>query len=258
MAGDVQQGIAGISRHHTNLTDDVAAIGGQQEGRAPARNGAEQEQQHEPMQTVKRTHRRGWNRKGYFLHGQIVRSLGVRLVVLLALALAGPAASWAGGGQPWILVDTQALTLTVLAAKNHVLVRFRNIAIGSGGVADSHLRGDETTPRGVFHVSWIDRHSRFGTFYGLDYPTARIALRAYAEGSISGAEYDAIIRALRQHRTPPQDTPLGGQLGIHGIGRGDPDVQQAVNWTDGCIALNNRQILQLARWIHVGTRVVIR
>lgn len=180
------------------------------------------------------------------------------LAVLFAVVLAGPAASWAREAQPWILVDTRTLTLTVLAAENHVLVRFRNIAIGSGGVADSHLRGDETTPRGIFHVSWVDRHSRFGTFYGLDYPSARIARRAYAEGSISRAEYDAIVQALRQHGTPPQDTPLGGQLGIHGIGRGDPDVQQAVNWTDGCVALNNRQIRRLARWIHVGTRVVIR
>ena len=121
-----------------------------------------------------------------------------------------------------------------------------------------HRRGDETTPLGVFHVAWIDRHSHFGTFYGLDYPSASIARRAYAEGVISQAERDAIIKALRQHRTPPQNTPLGGRLGIHGIGRGDPAIQQSINWTDGCVALNNQQILQLSRWVRVGTRVVIR
>lgn len=169
-----------------------------------------------------------------------------------------PAVSWAGGVQPWVLVDTQALTLTVLSSKSHVLVRFHNISIGSGGAAESHRRGDETTPLGVFHVSWIDRQSRFGTFYGLDYPSVSIARRAYFEGSISEAEFDAIMQALRHHRTPPQNTPLGGQLGIHGVGRGDPTVQQAVNWTDGCVALTNRQIRQLARWVDLGTRVVIR
>ena len=178
--------------------------------------------------------------------------------LFVAVLLGLPVASRAGGGQPWVLVDTGALTLTVLSAENRVLARIHNIAIGSGGAAEIHHRGDETTPRGMFHVTWVDRHSRFTTFYGLDYPSARIARRAYAEGSISQAERDAILRALRQHRTPPQNTPLGGQLGIHGLGSGKPGVQQAVNWTDGCVALSNRDIRLLSRWMHVGTRVVIR
>ena len=178
--------------------------------------------------------------------------------LLVAVFLWMPAVTWASGGQAWILVDTQALTLTVLSAENHVLVRFHNISIGSGGAAESHRRGDETTPRGIFHVTWVDRHSRFNTFYGLNYPSAHIARLAYFEGNISGAEFDAIMHALRHHRTPPQNTPLGGQLGIHGLGRGDSGIQQAVNWTDGCVALTNKQIRQLSRWIHVGTRVDIR
>lgn len=178
--------------------------------------------------------------------------------MLVAVILSLPAASWAVDRQAWVLVDTQALTLTVFSPENHVLARFRNIAIGSGGVAEIHLRGDETTPRGTFHVTRIDRHSRFGTFYGLDYPTARIAWGAYVEGQITTEEYDAIIMALRQHRTPPQDTPLGGQIGIHGLGDGNAEVHQAVNWTNGCVALNNRQLRRLARWMHVGTKVVIR
>ena len=178
--------------------------------------------------------------------------------LFVAVLLGLPAVSRASGGESWVLVDTRALTLTVLSAENRVLMRIHNIAIGSGGAAEIHHRGDETTPRGMFHVAWVDRHSRFTTFYGLDYPSARIARRAYAEGSISQAERDAIIRALRQHRTPPQNTPLGGQLGIHGLGSGKPGVQQAVNWTDGCVALTNRDIRLLSRWMHVGTRVVIR
>lgn len=178
---------------------------------------------------------------------------------LLAVAiLVAPAFSWASERLPWILVDTQALTLTVFSAENHVLARYKNISIGSGGAADIHRRGDETTPRGVFHIAWIDRHSRYDTFYGLDYPSTSIARRAYAEGSISRTELDAIIDALQQHRIPPQDTPLGGRLGIHGIGRGDPSIQKAFNWTDGCVALTNPQIRQLARWVKTGTRVVIR
>jgi murein L,D-transpeptidase YafK len=192
-------------------------------------------------------------------HRQIIRALKRGLGALLVAAILGaPAFSWANGRLPWILVDTQALTLTVFSTENHVLARFQNISIGSGGVADIHHRGDETTPLGVFHVSWVDRSSRYGTFYGLDYPSASMARRAYAAGIIRRAEFDAIIKALRQHRTPPQNTALGGRLGIHGIGRGDPNIQKAVNWTDGCVALTNPQIRQLSRWVQPGTRVVIR
>jgi len=51
---------------------------------------------------------------------------------------------------------------------------------------------------------------------------------------------------------------LGGGIGIHGIGRGDLDIHRQYNWTNGCVALDNDQITDLARWIGVGTRVVIR
>jgi len=30
-----------------------------------------------------------------------------------------------------------------------------------------------------------------------------------------------------------------------------------MNWTQGCVALTNQQIDELAKWVEVGTRVVI-
>ena len=59
-------------------------------------------------------------------------------------------------------------------------------------------------------------------------------------------------------KTPPQDTPLGGQIGIHGIGNGDQDIHHNYNWTNGCIALTNEQIDQLGKWIKPGVLVNIR
>lgn len=188
-----------------------------------------------------------------------MRILGQGLGVLLVAAILGvPAVSWANERQPWVLVDTQALTLTVFSAKNRILARFHNISIGSGGAAEVHRSGDETTPLGTFHVAWIDRQSRYGTFYGFDYPSASVARRAHAEGLISQAELDAVIDAFERQRIPPQETPLGGRLGIHGVGSGDPRIHGAFNWTDGCVALSNRQIQRLSRWVQLGTRVVIR
>jgi murein L,D-transpeptidase YafK len=183
------------------------------------------------------------------------RGLGALLVATILWA---PAVSRASGLLPWILVDTEALTLTVFSAENQVLARFRDLSIGSRGGAKIHRRGDETTPLGIFHIAWIDRRSRFDTFYGLDYPSERVARSAYAEGIISRADLDAILDAVRQQRLPPQNTPLGGHLGIHGVGHGDPGIHEAFNWTDGCVALTNQQIRQLSRWMHIGTQVVIR
>ena len=60
-----------------------------------------------------------------------------------------------------------------------------------------------------------------------------------------------------QGQTPPQNTALGGYIGIHGLGNRDPAIHKKMNWTDGCIALTDEQIEQLAQWIDVGTRVVI-
>ena len=158
----------------------------------------------------------------------------------------------------WLAVDTRALTLTVVSGDGHMLARFQNIAIGSGGAASLHRAGDATTPLGTYHIAWINRHSRFGIFYGLDYPGASEGERAYAQKLISGAEYDAILAALRHGRLPPQNTALGGHLGIHGIGAGDPAVQRSVNWTDGCIALPNAQAQSLSTWVGLGTKVLIR
>jgi L,D-peptidoglycan transpeptidase YkuD (ErfK/YbiS/YcfS/YnhG family) len=51
---------------------------------------------------------------------------------------------------------------------------------------------------------------------------------------------------------------LGGSIGIHGVGAGNRRIHEDFNWTEGCVALTNEQIDDLDRYIHIGTRVVIR
>mgnify|MGYP001175513001 CR=1 FL=1 len=210
------------------------------------------------MQTGSPSNYRG-PQEGIEFHRQVTyafrRALGFALVIAALLA---HGAAWASRGDPWILVDTEAMTLTVLSDENRVLARFDDISIGSGGTASIRRRGDQTTPLGLFRIGWIDHRSRYDIFFGLDYPSERVARGGYAEGVIGRADLDRIIEAVRRHRIPPQDTPLGGYLGIHGVGRGNLDIHRALNWTDGCVALTNRQIRQLARWVRVGTEVLIR
>jgi murein L,D-transpeptidase YafK len=179
-------------------------------------------------------------------------------VLFLAGCLAFPfAASDAAANEVWLRVDTRDATLTVMKGDKAQTV-FRNIAIGRFGKTYFKRKGDEKTPLGRFTIAWIPHKSQYHRFLGLDYPDLRRADRALVDGEITEAQWQAIRRATRAGKRPPQDTPLGGYIGIHGTGAGDPRIHGKFNWTSGCIALTNDQIDRLAQWVQLGTRVEIR
>lgn len=157
----------------------------------------------------------------------------------------------------WLLVDTESLTLAVMQGES-LLQKYDNIAIGSNGASVARLVKDQTTPLGEFRISGINPLSRYHLFFALDYPTMEHAQRALADGRIGPEEYVAVNNAWLSEEPPPQDTRLGGYLGIHGLGGGSPEIHGRVNWTDGCIAVTNAQIDELSRWVVVGTRVSVR
>ncbi len=157
---------------------------------------------------------------------------------------------------PWILVDTKALRLQVLEGKR-VVATFDGIAIGRGGTTYEKRRGDNKTPLGVFRIGWINEKSKYHRFFGLNYPSLPYVKRGWRRGWIDAPTFRSLLRANFEEMVPPQDTPLGGYIGIHGLGRADPRIHRRYNWTRGCIALTNEQIDRLSRWIRVGTVVVI-
>lgn len=160
--------------------------------------------------------------------------------------------------EPWLLVDTKADKLIIMQDDRPVET-FHQIAVGSSGVGIKNRRGDNKTPLGQFRIGWINDHSRFKRFFGLDYPNLDYAERALREHRIDPATYERIRTAWRNGHTPPQNTSLGGQIGIHGLGAGDPKVHNAgINWTSGCVALDNQQIEALRPWVKVGMHVEIR
>jgi murein L,D-transpeptidase YafK len=137
-------------------------------------------------------------------------------------------------------------------------VVFTHLAFGAAGVKEKRRMGDDVTPRGIYTIGWIRSESKFVHFIGLNYPSLEDADRGLASGVIHRGAYDRIKRALEIGATPPQDTALGGFIGIHGVGRGSLEIHQLANWTAGCIALDNQQIRRLARLIHIGMRVQIK
>ena len=177
----------------------------------------------------------------------------IQWVFFLVILVCGVQAN----AQPWVLIDTKARSLTVFDGDRPVEV-FGNIALGSKGAGIKRRRGDDKTPIGMFRVGWFNEKSTFSLFIGLDYPNMDYAEQAYKEKRIDDYTYYSIRSALEEGRTPPQNTLLGGAIGIHGLGQGDPNIHAQFDWTNGCVALTNQQIWRLSQWVEVGTWVEIR
>ena len=161
------------------------------------------------------------------------------------------------GGDIWLLVDTKAQSLFVNQGDKTVEV-LDNIAIGKNGAGFKEHIGDNITPLGDYKIGWIDTRSAYHLFMGLNYPSEDNAREALKKGLINDEHYEAIAAAAEHDRIPPQNTPLGGRIGIHGLGRADEAIHKKMNWTRGCIALTNQQIMRLSHWVSEGTIIKIR
>lgn len=157
----------------------------------------------------------------------------------------------------WLLVDTEKLSMEVKKGDKTIAV-LENIAIGRNGAGEKNHRGDDITPLGNFRIGWINEKSPFRKFFGLTYPGIEHADNALKKGYIDLDTYESIARAHLAGQIPPQNSNLGGQIGIHGLGSANLSIHRSMNWTHGCIALTNDQIDQLSQWIEKGTLVTVK
>jgi hypothetical protein len=135
-------------------------------------------------------------------------------------------------------------------------VRFR-AAMGREPRGPKERHGDMRTPEGTYRVAGPPRASRFYLFVPIDYPAEHDADRALEAGTITKAERDEIVAAISSSRLPPQDTRLGGNLGIHGEGPRWQGDSEGLNWTYGCVGLSDRDIEFLSTRVSTGTPVMI-
>jgi lipoprotein-anchoring transpeptidase ErfK/SrfK len=150
--------------------------------------------------------------------------------------------------KPKILVEKSARRLSVFDGEK--MVKSYRVATG-GGTGDKTREGDECTPEGEFYVCVKNPQSQHVLSLGLSYPNIEDAELAFQANRISRGQYQAIVEAIRAGRRPPWNTPLGGEIMIHG--RRD----QREN-TLGCVAMDNDAIRELYPKIPLGTRVIIR
>ena len=131
------------------------------------------------------------------------------------------------------------------------VVRTYRVGLGLNPVVDKIRQGDRATPEGEFYVFTKNDKSAYFLSLGISYPNIEDAGRGLRDGLISGAQHDAIVKAIKRKATPPQNTALGGDIYIHGNGAGS-------DWTWGCVALENEDVRELFDSVAVGTPVTIK
>jgi murein L,D-transpeptidase YafK len=144
---------------------------------------------------------------------------------------------------------------------NGEVYREYRAASGSGGNGDKTHSGDKHTPEGIYRITEFNDQSKFHLFMRLNYPNVKDAFYGLKAGVISRTEFDRIVDSQRNGRPPPQNTALGGAIGIHGVGyetKRKMRIHEKLDWTSGCIALTNSEINELRQLVSLGTEVVIR
>ncbi|HOF18640.1 MAG TPA: L,D-transpeptidase [Phycisphaerae bacterium] len=153
-------------------------------------------------------------------------------------------------------VVVQKSTGRLLVYDGDELVKWYPVAVGAGK-GDKSREGDQCTPVGEFYI--CVKKTRPETQYvrsmGLSYPNASDARDALRDGRITRAQHDAIVSAIARGEQPPWNTPLGGAIMIHGCRR---DAQGNVRpGTQGCVAMEDDDVIELFPHLPVGTPVAI-
>jgi len=112
------------------------------------------------------------------------------------------------------------------------------VALGRSPIGDKERIGDNRTPEGLFYIEGRNPNSRYHLSLRISYPDATHRARAARLG-----------------------VEPGGDIMIHGL----PDEQAAFgpahrdfDWTNGCVAVTNKEIEELWRVIRDGTPIQIK
>jgi len=168
-------------------------------------------------------------------------SIGIALLVALAaLVASGPTVAAdplpPGDQVDRIVIEKALRRLTLI--KGDQPVRSYNVALGAQPQGPKRREGDQRTPEGVYEIDARNPRSSFFLSLRISYPNDQDIARARAAG----------------------EDP-GGQIMIHGLRNGYGWLgtrHQRNDWTDGCVAVTNSEMLEIWRLVDVGTPVEIR
>jgi hypothetical protein len=134
-----------------------------------------------------------------------------------------------------VIVDKSAHKTYLVHTGN--LVHTYNCELGYNSLHQKLFAGDGATPEGKYQVSAVKSHgSKYYKALLLNYPN-QMDKKRFEENKRKGI--------ISSHAR------IGGLIEIHGEGGKNKD------WTEGCVALTNRDMDHLMRYVMVGTPVTI-
>jgi tetratricopeptide (TPR) repeat protein len=140
------------------------------------------------------------------------------------------------GAADRIVIEKKARRLQLLA-KGEVLKTYK-IALGGNPNGPKVRQGDKKTPEGTYVIDSRNKNSHYHRSLHISYPNEKDRKRAEELG-----------------------VSPGGDIMIHGIKKGFSwvgDAHTEVDWTQGCIAVTDQEIEEIARLTPNGTIVEIR
>lgn len=118
------------------------------------------------------------------------------------------------------------------------------VVFGNNTLEDKKMEGDKNTPEGSFSILSKKVHDKWDRYIALNYPTKD--------------SYEKFNQRKKNGEIPAK-AKIGGSIGIHGTWPHDDYlIDRYKNWTDGCIAMKNKDVEDLYGYIQSGVKVTIR
>ena len=159
---------------------------------------------------------------------------------------------------PRIVVDRK--NYQVMLYSESTLVKTYKAVFGKAAGDVKISKDDNVTPVGDYKICSVDTTSKFHKFLKINYPNLHDAAEAFTRNYITKDEYETILIATKKDECSPAETKLGSGIGIHGIGTYDiifRNLPFSFNWTNGSIAVSNKNIDEIYSVVKIGTPVKI-
>jgi murein L,D-transpeptidase YafK len=156
------------------------------------------------------------------------------IAVLLLAVFAGAATAGQTADRVLVIKSKERLYLI----RNDEVFASYHVVFGANPKGHKQQQGDERTPEGHYTLGYKNAHSSFYKSIHISYPNREDRIRA------------------RERGVSP-----GGDIMIHGQANGwewISPLSRFFNWTDGCIALSNRDMDAVWEAVPSGTPIEIR
>lgn len=157
---------------------------------------------------------------------------------LLILVFAATASAGTGNEHPVIdkLLVIKSEQKLHLLSQNQVVKSYR-VSLGKQD-GPKQYEGDQRTPEGIYWINWRQHSKKYNLAMHISYPNANDLKRAYK-----------------------LQKPAGSMIMLHGTPTDEEYPEwffHTLNWTDGCIALANKDMQEVWNLVSDHTMIEIR